>query len=87
MSLTLWKITREVAAFEDDRQVEWEFDGAGHLVVDAPPRHIFRGIGTHAIVASADETTRQEQYAQAIDDMRGGFEPCPDPDCDCKEEE
>ncbi len=59
--------------------VEWEFDGAGHLVVDAPPRHIFRGIGTHAIVASADETTRQEQYAQAIDDMRGGVRAMPGP--------
>ncbi len=26
MTFTLWKITREVAAFEDDRQVGWDLD-------------------------------------------------------------
>lgn len=74
----------------------YEICWTGEIIVDAPPRQIFVSTGSHAIVAPAycniircpqTRVPRGEQYAMLIEDMIEGFEPCTDPDCDCREED
>lgn len=54
--------------------------------VDAPPHHVWIGLGVHAFVTEwyhADESA--EAIADMLETIRAGVEPCP-PDCECRDE-
>lgn len=76
---TKQQFLREVAKHPG---VKWEFTLDDALVVDAPPGMVFADADTHSVAATVDCClTRGDQYASAIEDLRGGFIPCTDPHC------
>jgi hypothetical protein len=56
------------------------------LEVVCPAGVRFAGTDVHSFRVDNRGWTRMQQYGALVDDMKHGVEPCPDPDCDCREE-
>lgn len=77
------KFGAEVTVNPDGRSIS--------IIVDAPDGKIWRGNGTHALVASCFKGPwgpTEEVVKDLLERMAGGLEDCPDADCDiCEEQE
>lgn len=66
---------------------EWNGDPTGDIEIYAPDHFRFNASDAHCIVIPGTDpdghrVPRAQKYAGAIEDITGGFYPCPE-DCDC----